>query len=365
MEVSSSIFVAGGTGMVGSAVVRSFLEAGYNRIVASCHSRAPEPAAGVRWVRLDLRRQADTEAFFDAERPEYVVLAAAKVGGILANSTYRADFIVDNLAIALNVISSAHRYGAVKLLNLGSSCIYPRLAPQPLKEPYLLTGELEPTNEPYAIAKIAAIKLCSAFNAQHGTNYLSAMPCNLYGPGDNYNLETAHVLPALIRKFHLGKLLAAGDYGRLAADIAANPLGFGLDREVDPAEPGSIVKALERLGVTGERITLWGTGEPYREFLYVDDLAAAVRLLVERYDSRETGEFVNVGVGEDRKISEIARVVREIVGYRGEIAYDASKPDGMPRKVLDTARMGGLGWRAATGLSDGIGKAYAWYTGRN
>jgi GDP-L-fucose synthase len=233
--------------MVGSALIRELLAAGYANIVSNYHSRAPEKAlladisgaasgaeTGVRWARLDLTRQSDTETFYAQERPQYVFLAAAKVGGILANDTYKAEFIYDNLAIATNVIKGAHKSGVSKLLNLGSSCIYPRLAPQPLKEEYLLTGPLEPTNEPYAIAKIAAIKLCQYFNEQYGTSFISVMPTNLYGPNDNFNLETAHVLPALIRKFHLGKLLSAADFEGIAADVRAHPLGFGLDGSLDP-----------------------------------------------------------------------------------------------------------------------------------
>ncbi len=360
--------------MVGSALIRKLLAAGYTNIVGNYHSRAPEKSlltdiggaasgaeTGVRWTRLDLTRQSDTETFFAEEQPGYVFLAAAKVGGILANDTYKAEFIYDNLAIATNVINGAHISGVNKLLNLGSSCIYPRLAPQPLKEEYLLTGPLEPTNEAYAIAKIAAIKLCRYFNEQYGTNFISLMPTNLYGPNDNFNLETAHVLPALIRKFHLAKLLSAADFEGIAADVRARPLGFGLDGRLDLNNKASMTGVLEKVGITGEAVTLWGTGEPCREFLYVDDLAQAALFLFERYHAEDLGELVNVGYGEDMRIGDMARLVKEITGFRGSIVYDGTKPDGMPRKLLDISTVKRLGWQPETGLREGIGKAYGWY----
>jgi len=358
--------------MVGSALVRRLLSAGYNNLVATYHSRAPESAfphghagapssARPRWVRLDLRRQSETEVFFGKERPDYVFLAAAKVGGILANDTYKAEFIYDNLVIATNVINSAYKSGVRKLVNLGSSCIYPRLAPQPLKEEYLLTGPLEPTNEPYAIAKIAAIKLCRYFNERYGTNFMSVMPTNLYGPNDNFNLETAHVLPALIRKFHLAKLLRAGEHEKVAADIGARPLGFGLDGHIDLNDRASTTRALEKLGVTGETVMLWGTGEPFREFLYVDDLADGIFFLVEGCDTKDIGEFINIGFGEDTSIGNMARIVRETVRFAGDVAYDPMRPDGMPRKTLDISSIERLGWHAETGLRVGIAKTYEWY----
>jgi GDP-L-fucose synthase len=360
--------------MVGSALIRKLLAKGCANIVSNYHSRAPEKApladvglaasgakTEVRWTQLDLARQSDTETFYEQERPEYVFLAAAKVGGILANDTYKAEFIYDNLAIATNVINGAHKSGVRKLLNLGSSCIYPRLAPQPLKEECLLTGPLEPTNEPYAIAKIAAIKLCRYFNEQYATNFISVMPTNLYGPNDNFNLETAHVLPALIRKFHLAKLLSAADFEGIAADIHARPLGFGLDGRLDLNDKTAVTGLLEKLGITGEAVTLWGTGEPFREFLYVDDLAQGALFLFERYDAKDLGELVNIGCGEDMRIGDMARMVKEITGFRGSIVYDSTKPDGMPRKLLDISALKRLGWEPETGLREGIGKAYGWY----
>ncbi len=350
------IYLSGHRGLVGSAILRRLNEKGYTDTV---HRSSRE---------LDLRRQADTERFFEEERPEHVYLAAAKVGGILANNTYQAEFIYDNTAIALNVIHAAYKYGVKKFLNLGSSCIYPRLAPQPLKEDYLLTGGLEPTNEPYAIAKISAIKLCRYYNDQYGTNFISAMPANLYGPGDNFNLETAHVLPALIRKFHLAKLLRNRDFDGIRMDLKTYQAGFDIalgtksHRNEGGLDDGAYVEqVLERLGITRDHVTLWGSGEPYREFLYVDDLAGACVYLMENYDYKDIGEFVNIGMGEDIKIKELAMLIREITGFTGDIRHDLSKPDGMPRKLLDISKIKSLGWEPCTGLGEGLKKTYEWY----
>jgi GDP-L-fucose synthase len=299
MEKRAKIYVAGHRGLVGSALARRLERAGYCNLVFRTSAE------------LDLRDQAATRVFFATERPEYVLLAAAKVGGIHANDTRGADFIYDNLAIEANVIHEAWRTGVKKLLFLGSSCIYPRLAPQPMGENALLTGELEPTNEPYAIAKIAGIKLCQAYNRQYGTNFISAMPTNLYGPGDNFDLETSHVLPAMIRKFHDAK--------------------------------------------TGAAVTLWGTGTPRREFIYVDDMADACLFLMERHDG---SQIVNIGTGTDITIRELAETVGRIVGYEGKIAWDASKPDGTPQKRLDVALLRGLGWKHGVDLEEGIRRTY-------
>jgi GDP-L-fucose synthase len=307
MDKKDKIFVAGHKGMVGSAILRKLTDAGYVNILTRTSKE------------LDICQQGDVESFFEKEKPEYVFLAAAKVGGILANSTYTAEFIYNNIMIAANTIQASYKYGVKKLLNLGSSCIYPKLAPQPLKEEYLLTGALEPTNEPYSIAKISAIKLCRYYNEQHGTNYISVMPTNLYGPKDNYNLETSHVLPAIIRKFHEAKFA-----GKSSA-------------------------------------VLWGTGKPYREFLYVDDFVDACLFLMEKYNYLDIGEFINVGTGKDLTIKELAELVKRIVGFNGEIKWDLSKPDGTPRKLLDVDKIKKLGWRAKTSLEDGICKAYKWY----
>jgi len=267
-------------------------------------------------AELDLTRQRDVEDFFDKERPEYVFLAAARVGGILANSTYPADFIYSNIVVQSNVIHSSYLFGVKKLLFLGSSCIYPRDCPQPMKEEYLLSGYLEPTNEPYAVAKIAGIKMCQSYNRQYGTNYISVMPTNLYGPNDNFDLQNAHVLPALIRKFHEAKV-------------------------ADQKE-----------------VVVWGTGSPRREFLYIEDLADACVFFMNNYNS---SEIINIGVGKDISIRELALMVKEIVDYNGELVFDTSKPDGTPRKLLDVSKLSSLGWKAKTSLEEGIKKTYEWY----
>jgi GDP-L-fucose synthase len=304
MLKDSKIFVAGHRGLVGSAIVRHLENLGYTNLVLR----------GRR--ETDLTNSAAVAALFETERPEYVFLAAAKVGGILANSSYPADFIRDNLAIQLNVIDAAYKNGVKKLEFLGSSCIYPKFAPQPMKEEYLLTGALEPTNEWYAIAKIAGIKLCQAYRQQYGFNAISLMPTNLYGPGDNFDLNNSHVLPALIRKFHEAKI-----EGR-------------------------------------KEVVIWGTGTPRREFLHVDDLASAAVFLMENYDG---AEIVNVGVGEDVTIAELAALVKRVVGFEGNLVFDTTKPDGTPRKLLDVSRLTGLGWRAATTLEQGIESTYQWF----
>ncbi len=320
MNLNSKIYVAGHRGLVGSALVRKLQSQGYANLVLKTSRE------------LDLRRQADVDAFFAAERPEYVFLSAAKVGGILANNTYKAEFIYDNIMIAANVINAAYRCGARKLLNLGSSCIYPKLAPQPMKEEYLLSGMLEPTNEPYAVAKIAAIKLCRYYNEQYGTNFLSVMPTNLYGPNDNFDLESSHVLPALIRKFHEAKM---------KMELAKVEVKAGGSSQPKP-----------------EPVILWGSGEPFREFLYVDDLAEACLFLMERYDAKEVGEFINIGTGTDIKIKDLALMIKKTVGFDGDIVHDHSKPDGTPKKLLDVSRMQKLGWKATTSLERGIELAY-------
>jgi len=346
MNKSSKIYVAGHRGLVGSAIRRKLESEGYENIVVRTSAE------------LDLRRQAEVEKFFDSERPDYVFLAAARVGGILANDTYKAEFIYDNIMIAANVIHSAYKAGVSKLLNLGSSCIYPKLSPQPMKEEHLLTGSLEPTNEPYAIAKISAIKLCRYYNEQYGTDFVSVMPTNLYGPYDNFNLETAHVLPALIRKFHLAKLLAERKREEIRKDIERFPLGFDLTRDIDLDNPNA---ALGRLGISADAVELWGSGEPYREFLYVDDLADACVFLMNNHTSKDIGEFINIGTGEDMKIKDLAMLVKEIVGYQGGIRYDRTKPDGTPRKLLDVSKLKSFGWEAATGLRSGVNNVYEWY----
>ncbi len=304
MKKESKIFVAGHRGLVGSAIVRKLKSDGFTNFVLP--TRAD----------VDLTRQSEVEKFFDSERPEYVFLSAAKVGGIHANNIYPADFIYQNMMIQNNVIHSSYSFGAKKLLFLGSSCIYPKFAPQPMKEEHLLTGALEPTNEAYAIAKISGMKMAEFFNKQYGANFISAMPTNLYGPGDNYDLQNSHVLPALIRKFHEAK-----------------------------EENKSFVE-------------IWGTGKPKREFLFVDDLAAACVFLMQHYN--EVG-FVNVGTGEDVSISELVEIVKNIIGYNGELKYNSDKPDGTPRKLLDVSKINALGWKAQVSLEEGIRKTYQVY----
>jgi GDP-L-fucose synthase len=302
MEKDSKIYVAGSRGMVGSAIVRKLKAERFSNIIVRTSAE------------LDLKNQQAVDSFFEKEKPEYVFLAAAKVGGIVANNTYRADFLYDNLMIEANVIHAAYKSGVTKLLFLGSSCIYPRMAPQPMKEEYLLTGLLETTNEPYAIAKIAGIKLCEAYRDQHGCNFIAAMPTNLYGPGDNYDLEKSHVIPALIGKFHEAK------------------------------ENGSA------------HVQIWGTGAPLREFMYVEDLAEACLFLMDNYNDRL---FINIGTGKEISIKDLAYLVKEVVGFEGDIVFDAEKPDGTPRKLLDSSRLHGLGWQHKTSFKEGLAKTYA------
>jgi len=304
VKPDSKVYVAGHRGLVGSAIVRLLEPDGFHDLVLRSHQE------------LDLADGPAVRAFFLAERPEYVFMAAARVGGILANDRYSADFIRENLAIELNVISAAHEAGVTKLLFLGSSCIYPKLAPQPMKEEYLLTGPLEPTNDAYAVAKIAGVKLCQAYHKQYGARFISVMPTNLYGPGDNFDLETSHVLPALIRKFHEAKQEGRG------------------------------------------RVEIWGTGTPRREFLHADDLADACVFLMREYESPE---IINIGVGEDVTIRELAEIVADVVGFEGGTVFDASKLDGTPRKLLDVSKLAGLGWRPRIGLREGIDRTHRWY----
>ncbi|MHB0976067.1 MAG: GDP-L-fucose synthase [Candidatus Aquicultorales bacterium] len=304
MERDAKIYVAGHTGLVGSAILRRLGKAGFANIVTRTSKD------------LDLRDCRAVDDYLRDERPEYVFLAAAKVGGILANDTYPADFIRDNLAIQTNVIHSAYKYGVKKLLFLGSSCIYPKMCPQPMKEEHLLAGALEPTNEPYAVAKIAGIIMCRSYNRQYGTNFVSVMPTNLYGPNDNYDLRNSHVLPALIRKFHEAKLSG------------------------------------------GSSVAVWGSGKPRREFLHVDDLADACLFLMERYDG---GDLVNIGTGQDLTINELAGLIKNVVGFEGGIEFDASKPDGTPRKLLDVSKLTALGWSPKIGLEEGVRQTYEAY----
>ncbi|MEM5807337.1 MAG: GDP-L-fucose synthase [Candidatus Aenigmatarchaeota archaeon] len=361
MRKDDKIFVAGGTGMVGSAIIRILLQKGYENILSNYNKRSPTADKKANYYKLDLRNQREVENFFEKERPEYVFLCAAKVGGILANNTYKAEFIYDNIMIAANVIHSSYKNGVKKLLNLGSSCIYPKFCPQPMKEEYLLTGLLEPTNEPYAIAKISAIKLCRYYNEQYGTNFISVMPTNLYGPNDNYDLRNSHVLPAMIRKFHLAKCLENNAWEEIRRDLKKNPI----DGVYGSLTEKEILSILEQNGIIKEnsnvKVVLWGTGEPYREFLYVDDLADACVFLMERYGFKDIGEFINIGVGEDLKIKELAELIKNIIDFKGNIIWDSRKPDGTPRKLLDVSRIRNLGWKPLVDLDKGIRMTYECY----
>lgn len=348
MNKNDKIYVAGHQGLVGSAVMRQLIQSGYANLLTSSYPT------------VDLRCQQAVEDFFERERPAYVVLAAAKVGGILANSTYKAEFIYDNLMIAANVIHASYKFKIKRLINLGSSCIYPKNAPQPLKEEYLLTGLLEETNEPYAIAKIAAIKLCRYYNEQYGTNFISLMPTNLYGPNDNFNLETSHVLPALLRKFYLAKLLASQDYKKIFEDIKAAPLGWDLDRKIKSI---SDVKAvLEGIGISGDRVVLWGNGQVYREFMHVDDLAYAIKFILEKEDvALKEDALLNVGTGSDLAIYSLAHLIKELVGFQGSIQFDETSLVGTYRKLLDISRIAELGWRPQIALLEGISNVFSSY----
>jgi len=343
MQKNSKIYIAGHMGLVGSALVRRLEKEGFSNLILRQHSE------------LDLERQSEVEDFFERERPEYVFLAAAKVGGIHANNAYSAEFIYRNLAIQNNVINLAWKTNVKRLIFLGSSCIYPRGCPQPIKEEYLLTGPLEATNEPYAIAKIAGIKMCEAYNRQYGTSFLAAMPTNLYGPHDNFDLENSHVLPALIRKFHLAGLASSGKREEI---------------EKDEKLFGTIPPELKELtDSSGEAVvTIWGTGKPFREFLHVDDLADACVFLM-NLEQRlfiplvkvVSAPLVNIGFGKEINIKDLAELVRKIVGFEGRLLFDSSKPDGTPRKLLDVSRLKALGWKPAISLSEGIRSTYEFY----
>jgi GDP-L-fucose synthase len=342
MKSNAKIYVAGHVGLVGSALVQKLKEHGHENILTKT------------FKELDLRNQQETLNFFEKEKPEYVFLAAAKVGGINANNTYKAEFIYDNLMIAANVIHASYKFGVKKLLNLGSSCIYPKHAPQPLKEEYLLTGPLEPTNEPYAIAKIAAIKLCKFYNEQYGTNFISVMPTNLYGPHDNFNLETAHVLPSLMRKFHLAKLLSKKDFVKIKEDIERYSF---LKSQISLSDE-KIIELLDSFGVTKSHVEIWGTGSPSREFLYIEDLADACISLMQHHALKT---FVNIGTGKDLQITDLASLIAKIIGYEGKTYFNTEKPDGTPRKVLDLSKTKALGWHAKKTLELGIALTYSWY----
>jgi len=362
MKKDTKIYIAGHTGMVGSAISRRLKSEGFTNLITRTHSQ------------LDLTNQHSVHDFFQSETIDYVVLAAAKVGGIHANNTYPADFIYNNIMIEANIIHEAYKARIERLLFLGSSCIYPKHAPQPMKEKYLLTGQLEQTNEPYAIAKITGIKLCESYNRQYGTKYRSVMPTNLYGPNDNYDLNNSHVLPALIRKFHLAKLSTHGDwdginkdeetYGPLPDDITANLIAIS---ESNGHNIPSSLKRHSLRSMPSAAITLWGTGTPRREFLHVNDVTSACVFIMKLDDStihnytQPMFSHINVGTGKDLTISELAETIKKVVSYQGEITWDQTKPDGTPKKLLDISRINSLGWKAEISLTEGIRATYNEY----
>jgi len=360
MEKNSKIYVAGHRGLVGSAIINSLKAKGYTNVIGKTHKE------------LDLLNQKDVEAFFEQEKPEYVFLAAAKVGGIVANNTYRGEFIYENLQIQNNIIHQSYKNSVKKLMFLGSTCIYPKNSPQPMKEEYLLTSELEYTNEPYAIAKIAGIKMCESYNLQYGTNFISVMPTNLYGPNDNFDLEKSHVLPALIRKIHCAKLLNEEKYEEVMDDLGMNSLE-------------EVKVYLSSFGVDADKVEIWGSGKPMREFLWSEDMADACVFLMENRDFKETytiengsntscslneiqyreirNTHINIGTGIDISIKELAEMIREIIGFQGELYFNTDKPDGTIKKLTDPSKLHALGWKHKVGLREGIERMYEWYKG--
>ncbi|TYA74136.1 GDP-L-fucose synthase family protein [Seonamhaeicola marinus] len=345
MNKNSKIYIAGHRGLVGSAILDNLKNKGYNNILTKTHKE------------LDLTNQLNVANFFEIEKPEYVFLAAAKVGGIVANNTYRADFIYDNMMIQNNVIHQSYLHNVKKLLFLGSTCIYPKKATQPMKEEYLLTDVLEYTNEPYAIAKISGIKMCESYNIQYGTNFISVMPTNLYGPNDNFDLEKSHVLPALIRKIHLAKLLSEEDEGAVVADL-----------KVDSFEKAKAY--LKEFGVTSNSVEIWGTGEPKREFLWSQDMADACVFIMESRNFSDMfkdgnteirNTHINIGTGEDISIKELAELIKKIVGFKGDLVFNETKPDGTMRKLTDVTKLNDLGWKHKVELEVGVNRIYNWY----
>jgi GDP-L-fucose synthase len=354
MEKESKIYIAGHRGLVGSAILDNLSLKGYTNLIFKTHAE------------LDLTNQSAVEMFFIKEKPEYVILAAAKVGGIVANNTYRADFIYENMMIQNNVIHQSYLHGVKKLLFLGSTCIYPKNAPQPMSENSLLTSTLEYTNEPYAIAKIAGIKMCESYNLQYGTNFISVMPTNLYGPNDNFDLEKSHVLPALLRKIHLGKCLENKDWKLIKADFDKNPID-----EINGASSNEdILEILAKYGVKENIIDIWGSGKPKREFLWSEDMADACVFLLENRDFEHTfsdlehevkNTHINIGTGIDISIMELAKQIKITIGYKGSFNFDISKPDGTMRKLTNVSKLHGLGWKHTVSLNKGVEKMYAWY----
>ena len=377
MTENNKIVVFGATGLVGSAIIRKLIEKGYTNIIGTYHNRKPNTP--ITYIKIDLLDSIAVQELFEQYKPEFVFLAAAKVGGIIANNTYRADFIYENLQIQNNIIHNAYKYNVKKLMFLGSTCIYPKNCPQPIKEEYLLTGELEYTNEPYAIAKIAGIKMCESFNLQYGTNFISVMPTNLYGENDNFDLETSHVLPALIRKIYLGKCLEEDNWKEIRKDLDKNPI-----EEIDgTSSEKEILNILEKHGIKKQfkiqnskfkiSIEIWGSGKPKREFLYSDDMADACVYLMENIDFKDIiqkdnsklneirNTHINIGTGKDISIKDLAYLIKNIIGYKGEFYFNTSKPDGTMRKVTDVSKLHSFGWEHKIELEDGIKKIFEWY----
>ncbi|MBQ2978861.1 MAG: GDP-L-fucose synthase [Bacteroidaceae bacterium] len=354
MDKNAKIYIAGHRGLVGSAIWKNMQQKGYTNLIGRTHAQ------------LDLLDAVAVRRFFDEEQPEYVVLAAAHVGGIMANNTYRADFIYENLQIQQNVIGESFRHGVKKLLFLGSTCIYPREAPQPMSEDTLLTSPLEYTNEPYAIAKIAGLKMCESFNIQYGTNYIAVMPTNLYGPRDNFHLENSHVLPAMIRKIYLGKQLFDGNWQAVRNDLNLRPVE-GVDGE---AAQELILNVLAKYGITPQSVTLWGTGTPVREFLWSEEMADASVFVLENIDFKDTYDptqqhirncHINIGTGKEISIRDVAHLIVDTIDYRGQLLFDASKPDGTMRKLTDVSKLHALGWHHSIEIDEGVRRLYEWY----
>lgn len=354
MEKHSKIYIAGHRGLVGSAIWNNLKAKGYTNLIGRTSNE------------LDLRDALAVKTFFDEEQPEYVILAAAKVGGIVANNTYRADFIYENLAIQQNVIGESFKHNVKKLLFLGSTCIYPRDAVQPMKEDVLLTSPLEYTNEPYAIAKIAGLKMCESFNLQYGTNYIAVMPTNLYGPNDNFDLEKSHVLPAMIRKIHLANALNNGDWSLVRKDLTKRPV-----EDVDGnASEDEILAVLSKYGITANTVKLWGTGNPMREFLWSEEMADACVYIMERINAKDTYSkdmkevrncHINIGTGKDLSIRELSELIVSEVGYKGEILFDTTKPDGTMKKLTDVSKLHDLGWQHQVEVNEGVKRMFEWY----
>ena len=353
MDKNSKIYIAGHRGLVGSAIWRNLQSKGYINLIGRSHRE------------LDLLDAVAVKSFFDSEEPEYVILAAAHVGGIIANNTYRADFIYRNLQIQNNVIGESFRHHIKKLLFLGSTCIYPREAPQPISEEALLSGPLEYTNEPYAIAKIAGLKMCESFNIQYGTNYIGVMPTNLYGPNDNFNLEKSHVLPAIIRKIHLAKALMNEEWVAVREDLNRRPI-----EEISGSSSQQDIEAkLREYGIHKDRVELWGSGKPMREFLWSEDMADASVYIMENIDFKDLAKgktevrncHINIGTGKEISISNLSALIKKTIGYTGKIAFDTSKPDGTMRKLTDVSKLNALGWKHTIDIDEGVEKVYKWY----